>query len=244
MLEKLKINKNYIMPLTSLVVVGTVMVLSVAMLLNSSLGWLASNDEVTAGGMGVGVRGMPDVDVYLELDGVRLAEDATDIFSGLVPGQKVAVKLYAENKTDEAVRFALSMAAPTAEDDTPVIEDGLYHYFGSQIRLNSIKQGESEQLTLTGIDRYLLTLDAELYTDGLQPTAIDAELDFSTLGAKALTGDIEIAAGGTLVLDLELEFVDNNKLQNPYIKFGDPTDEEKKNLVLKRTLICTLSYVE
>ena len=229
--------KNYIMPLSTLILMGTVLILSTIVFFNNSLAWVASNDHIDAGGMSVSVRGLPDADVYLMVDGVSIDENATDIFADLLPGQKVSFNVCVKNNTDDKIFFRISMAAPTAEQDTPYVVDGVYHYFGSQIRINSIKNGSDDLLTLSGSYCYLLPLSDNLYANGLPPTAINSEYDFSLLEERNLTSEVEINAGGQVTLDVELEFVDNNTLQNAYIDFGKVDGQ-----TLSRTLLCYLSY--
>lgn len=229
--------KNYIMPISTLILMGTVLILSTIMFFNNSLAWVASNDHIDAGGMSVSVRGLPDADVYLMVDGVSIDENATDIFADLLPGQKVSFNVCVKNNTDDKIFFRISIAAPTAEQDTPYVVDGLYHYFGSQIRINSIKNGSDDLLTLSGSYCYLLPLSDNLYANGLPPTAIDSEYDFSLLEERNLTSEVEINAGGQVTLDVELEFVDNNTLQNAYIDFGKVDGQ-----TLSRTLLCYLFY--
>lgn len=245
MLQKLKqlnIKKEYVMPLISLITVGVVMIMAIVTMAGSTLGWYAHNDQVDANGMNISVKGMPDTEQYIIYNGNKLDDAATDIFAGMRPGDIAEFQLYIKNKTNEKIDFQLLMAEPSAEQDTPYILDGLYHYFGSQLRLNSIKSGENSLLTLQGTDRYLLPLDEGLYTNGLQPTSINSEFDFSTLSERALTNVIEIDANGELVLTIQIEFVDNNTLQNAYINFGNENDDEKANLNISRTLVCYFAY--
>lgn len=245
MLQKLKqlnIKKEYVMPLISLITVGVVMIMAIVTMAGSTLGWYAHNDQVDANGMNISVKGMPDTEQYIIYNGNKLDDAATDIFAGMRPGDIAEFQLYIKNKTNEKIDFQLLMAAPSAEQDTPYILDGLYHYFGSQLRLNSIKSGENSLLTLQGTDRYLLPLDEGLYTNGLQPTSINSEFDFSTLSERALTNVIEIDANGELVLTIQIEFVDNNTLQNAYINFGNENDDEKADLNISRTLVCYFAY--
>ena len=60
----------------------------------------------------------------------------------------------------------------------------------------------------------------------------------------SLTRPINIAPNGEITLDIEMEFVDNGTLQNPYIEFGTPNaaDPNKASLVLSRTLLCVVDY--
>lgn len=234
-----KLVKDYIMSISALILISSVLILSTIMFFNNSLGWFASNELVDSGGVNVSVRGLPDADVYLMVDGVIIDENATDIFADLLPGQKVSFNICVKNNTDSNILFRISMAAPTAAQDTPYVADGLYHYFGSQIRINSIKNGSEDLLALSGSYCYLLPLSDDLYANGLPPTAIDSEYDFSLLKERNLTGEVKINAGGQITLDVEIEFVDNNTLQNAYIDFGKVDGQ-----TLARTLLCYLFYDE
>lgn len=232
-----QIRKEQITPFVSLTLVSIILLIAMFAFFNGSLAWLASNNNVTANGITVSARGTPDADVYLMIDGVRIDEGATDLFSDIVPGEKIRFKICVKNNTDENVLFRIAMAAPTADQDSEYEKDGLYHYFGSQIRINSIKNSSDDILTLSGASCYLLPLSDALYVDGLPPTAIDSEYDFSSLTERELTEEVEIGAGGEIFLDVELEFVDNNTLQNAYIDFGKSDGQ-----TLARTLLCYLFY--
>lgn len=236
--EKL-IMKKQIMSFISLVMVGIAAALAIFVFCNNSFGWLSANHHIGARGMSVAAYGLPEAEVYFILDGARVEENSEDFFADLIPGQKVDFQLYIRNKTDEKINVQLFMDAATADQDTAVIADGCFHYFGSQIRLNYIKNGNDDILMLSEQDRYLLPLDETLYKNGLQPTAIENEYDFSALHDRMLTDGLIMDAGEELYLDLELEFVDNNTLQNVYIDFGKNDDQR-----FSRTFLCYLSFAE
>lgn len=238
MSEKL-IKKEQITSFLSLVVVGIALVIAIFVCSDNSFGWFSENPNVDGGGMSVDTRGMPEAEVYFMIDGVRIEENAADLFADLVPGQRVDFQLYVRNKSGEKITVQLFMMAPTAEQDTAVVDDGLFHYFGSQIRLNYIQNEGDDLLTLSEEERYLLPLDKALYTNGLPPTGIGSEYDFSALHNRMLTDAIELDAGEEICLDLELEFVDNNTLQNVYIDFGKEGDQ-----LFARTLLCYLAFAE
>ena len=44
------------------------------------------------------------------------------------------------------------------------------------------------------------------------------------------------------MLTIQIEFVDNNTLQNAYINFGNENDDEKADLNISRTLVCYFAY--
>ena len=241
------IKKQYIAPLLSLVLTALFIIFLIFMMFDNTLAWFSNNKTADATGMSITALGAPETEQYLIIDGQKVDKNAADLFSSLVPGEKVSFQLYVKNNTDKDIILCLYLASPTENDDTPYIKDGLYHYFGSQIRINSVKKGENEILYLSNNDRYLLTLDNELYIgEGktLPPTAISSQYDFSSTGEKTLADAIKIDSNGELTLDIELEFVDNGISQNPYAEFGNESasDETKKLLKLSRTLICYFVY--
>ena len=241
MIEKSKklINKECLRSFSSLMLIGIILILAMCVFFKGSLAWVAVNDNVSAQGIDIAVRGLPDADVYLMIDDVRVDESAIDLFSDMLPGEKVHFKIGIKNNTDGKILFRISIAPPTVAQDTAYVIDDLYHYFGSQIRINSIKNGSDDLLTLSGADCYLLPLADALYSNGVPPTALDSEYDFSLLEERDLTEELKIDAEGEIFLDVELEFVDNNTLQNAYIDFG-----KAEGQTLARTLRCYLFYAE
>ena len=241
------LKNKYIAPLLSLAAVGIVLIIALVMLFgNSTLAWFSNNGSVSGSGLNVTARGIPETEQYLLLNGVKIEEGGASLFEGLRPGDTVTVGVYVKNLTDRNIDLVLLMAAPLSSYDTPYVEGGKYHYFGTQIRFNSVKNGENELLSPVGIDRYLLTLDPSLYIDGgtLPPTSVSSAYDFSSALDKELTGTVQIPKGGEVTLDIKLEFVDNGTLQNAYIDFGNTSsdDEAKSSLSLTRTLVCSVSY--
>ena len=237
--------KAYITPMISVIVVGLLVIASIFIMINDALAWFAYNNRVNSSGMRISARGVPDTDQYLIVDGVKVEETAKNLFSNLLPGEIIRFSLCVKNNTDYDIDFQLFMQAPTANDDVPYVIDGLYHYMGTQIRINSVKNGGVEILALEGTDRYLLKLDTALYVGedaSLPPTSIDFEYDFSNEADRSLIQPIKILGNGEVTLDIEMEFVDNGMLQNPYIEFGasSASEPEKASLVLSRTLLCSV----
>ena len=167
------------------------------------------------------------------------------IFNDLNPGDKIALKLSFENNESSVRYLSLSMLAPTAENEKPIMHDSnhevttdpnaavRYHYFGSQIRINSV--GEKE------INKYLL--ETTPLTGGFQQTYIESnEGIFADLTDTALvpytqgaSNNFALAGNGTITdVIIVFEFVDNSTIQNAYINFGASEDQ-----VCKRTLYCT-----
>lgn len=241
--------KRYISPLISLALMGTLFVITLAIFVGSSLGWFTENKQTTASGISLSTIGVAQTEQYFILDGVRVEEDAGDFLSGMMPGQTKTVQLYFRNKSSYAIALNLAVEKPDFENDTPLIIDGLYHYFGSQIRFKSIRNGENEHLALSDEDAYLLTLDSSLYKNGLAPTSIEEAYDFSSAQRKMLlTEPIEVRAGGEIVLDITIEFVDNGELQNAYMYFGNTSseenaDEQKAALVVSREILCIIDPI-
>lgn len=260
MMNKLK--KEYFASLLSVIVVGAVLVVALYTFYDSSLAWFSNNNEVMAQGMSVVSRGAPKLDTELKnfkriRNGVAVT-DASNPFTGLIPGDKVTFEIVVTNQSKEDVNLRLLMAAPNGNTDKGYVADGKYYYFGTQFRINSIKIGESDKLTAVGRESFLLTLpdpdtangnDYEPYTSKngklLPPTSIDAGLTFTNQADKALTSAILLAAETSLTFTVEIEFVDNEDVQNAYINFGAAAaeDEEKKE-PFSRTFICFAEFTD
>ncbi|MBQ3015874.1 MAG: hypothetical protein IJD79_03735 [Clostridia bacterium] len=244
MLKYLK--KEYIASFLPLLITGILLILAISCFLNDSLGWLAHNENVSATGLSIGVRGTPETEEYFSFNGEIIDASNSEIFSGLRPGDTVTLELHIKNKSDSTIALKLLMAVPTENDDIPYVADGLYHYLGSQIRINSILKSGTDILATTDYDNYLLPLSDDKYTDGLPPTSIDEEYDFSTLSERVLIDEAKIENGAEVIFDITFEFVDNNTLQNAYIEHSasDSEDAEKSALNLSRKLICDYSFSE
>ena len=181
--ERAALGKAHIAPLLSIISTGILLILSFYIMFNDSVAWFSDNSTLASSGMSISARGVPDTEQYLIVDGVRVEKTADNLFSDLVPGKTVEFSLYVKNNTDSYIDFQLFMQAPTENDDTPYVIDGLYHYLGTQIRINSVKNGAEELLTLVGNDRFLLRLDNSLYIgadSSLPPTSINRMYELDT----------------------------------------------------------------
>ena len=240
--------RKYFASLWSLAVTGVMLVIALFAMLSTSLGWFAKNNTVTASGLSVSVKGLPETEAYLIMDGVKLDAGAADLFAEMMPGEKRTAMLYVKNLSGKSIDITLYLSAATAETDTVYEQADLYHYFGSQIRLNSIKKTDSSDiLNLTGTGKYLLTLDDSLYTGGLQPTGVpiaNGEHDFSAETDKQLADTLTLAEDEEITLTFEFEFVDNGENQNAYISFADSSVRGKDTLNLSRTLRLYCDYTE
>ena len=107
-----------------------------------------------------------------------------------------------------------------------------------------MKLGEEEKMldSLVGDDRYTkpylldyATDDTDEYHNTFFPSAYNFEGNTTD---KLLTKEIYIAANSTVTLVLEIEFVDNEMVQNPLIDFGAVEGQ-----VCTRMLICTTEEV-
>jgi hypothetical protein len=236
---------KYFAPFASVFIAGALLLAAIFAYFSSSLGWFSENRTANVSGLSLTVKGIPETEEYFKVNGVKV-DETTDVFREMTPGETRTIDLYIHNLSDKSINLLLSMSAPSAETDTAYVEDGLYHYFGSQIRLNSVKNGETDVLTLTGANKYLLPLDDTLYTDGLQPTGIEDEYDFTGAAPKQIGSKVTLAAGEELTLTFEFEFVDNGELQNAYISFADTSsdDEQKASMILSRKLICYYAFNE
>jgi hypothetical protein len=216
-------------------------------------------------------------------------------FSSLVPGDRISIYLKITNSELSPVTVNLSLAPPQNKPDaeiptyqelpivhgpsgTPVIPPDndtsgnyKYHYFGSQLRINSMTLVEGQgdlyddsELTYIceDFDRYLLRTETLKDDNGnntnFQTTYTTKPVDFSSLSPMVLTKDFTMPAAtmgaddkvipATVIIKVEVEFVDNSKVQNAYINFGEPItikneDDETQTTTIhpicQRTLICT-----
>jgi hypothetical protein len=248
MMNKLK--KEYFASLLSVIVVGAVLVVALYTFYDSSLAWFSNNKEVMAQGMSVVSRGAPKLATELNnfnRNGVAVT-DASNPFTELIPGDIITFDIVVTNQSKEPVNLRLLMAAPNSTTDRGYVADGNYYYFGTQFRINSIMLGEEDQLEVSGKESYLLTLDdSHTYNtkDGepVPPTAISSALTFTNQADKVLTDTISIAAGGTLTLKVEIEFVDNGTEQNAYINFGSTAaEDEERKAPFSRQFICFAEF--
>ena len=153
------------------------------------------------------------------------------------------------------------MTTGTGENATTVTE---YYYFGTQVRVSKIALAnctvtetdgaesvvlqcvaDTDLCTLTGAQKFLLTMPDAFYTNGVQGVgATEAQVNsaFAAASQKMLTGSdaITVAAKGTVWIAITFEFVENGQVQNPYIDFANKNseDETKKGFVLTREILC------
>lgn len=256
--------KSLIYKAASLLLLSIFLCTSVFIYLQKSFGWFSDNDEVSASGLSVQSGTGANVNIRLardlDEDGTIEAneyfeEDAYPIFSELIPDNDEPLVVYVvfENKESDPISVSLSMLAPTEEDDIPILHDEhheittdptkaeRFHYFGSQIRLNSITVGG----TKTTLNKYLLETTALGENTGYQTTYVDQAYDFSTTTDITLISPeapLTIPAGQTVMVALEFQFVDNQTIQNAYINFGKQiniNEDTYYTSVCKRTLYCT-----
>lgn len=244
--------KSLLYKATSLVLLGIFMCTAVFGYLSRSFGWFSDNTEVSASGMSVQSSDGLDVEVNFSNS---VAGDADTVlpnisgnmigFEDLVPNTRMLIGIELINHESKAVTVTLSLAAPTDENEKPVITDGQYTYFGAHLRINSFtipsSGGSATDVmadTLSGTQQYLLTLEDSEYTTfkGVSvPNTFTEEYSFSNAAVKTLTDPISIPAGESIIVTMELEFVDNNDIQNPLINFAKPGGTG----VCSRKIICT-----
>lgn len=231
MMNKLK--KEYFASLLSVVVVGAVLVVALYAFYDNSLAWFSNNKEVMAQGMSVVSRGAPKLEKTLMVDGEPIDEETKSCtFEDLIPGDTVTFDIVVKNVSGETVDLSLLLGAPKSLNNGGYVENGKYHYFGTQIRIKSVKAtqvtGENavtdDNMALSGIDQYLMTLDEGLYIGDdkiLPPTGIPTQYDFTKAAEKVVTEDIiTLEDNAQVTLTIVLEFVDNGEVQNAYIGFN------------------------
>ena len=258
--------KSLIYKAASLLLLAIFLCTSVFIYLQKSFGWFSDNTEVSASGLSV--QSSEGLDVRAEFNApsedlggsVKPNIDTQNnkvAFLDLHPGNKLYVNLELSNYELSPVDVTLLLKAPTENDDVVVetVENGQtkYTYFGAHIRINSMKLNNSsgaEQMlpALVGANRYTTAylLDYELGdTDEYHNTLFDEKYNFAgNTTDKQLTNKIRLPAAtdkdnpGKVTLLLEIEFVDNEMVQNPLIDFGAVEGQ-----VCTRMLICTTEEV-
>lgn len=252
----------------SLLLLAIFLCTSVFIYLQKSFGWFSDNDEVSASGISVQSGSGAAIDIamsYAKFNGSKTAADiealtytnigttaSAPIFNQLSPGDKIALKLSFKNNESSVRYLSLSMLAPTANNEKPIMHDSnhavttdpeeavRYHYFGSQIRINSVSVNSGFGPT------YLLTTEFISGSNNtLQTTYVEKENIsnlFNNLSDVQLvpytqgTGNNFALAGNGTTTDVIIvfEFVDNSTIQNAYINFGS-----QEGQLCQRTLYCT-----
>ena len=250
--------KSLIYKAASLLLLAIFLCTSVFIYLQKSFGWFSDNDEVSASGISVQSGTGAAIDIAMSYqknetgDFITIDDEnvTAPIFKDLLPGDTIALKLSFKNNESTVRYLSLSMLAPTAEDELPIITSvttsggtttNRYHYFGSQIRINSVSVNADFEET------YLLKtadiLDESNNATGFQQTYIENnEGVFTGLTDTALvpytqgTGTNFALAGEGATTDVIIvfEFVDNSTIQNAYINFGS-----QEGQLCQRTLYCT-----
>ena len=244
--------KSLIYKAASLLLLAIFLCTSVFIYLQKSFGWFSDNTEVSASGLSVQSSEGLDVEATFKdptsAPGTAVKPNITTgnqvSFLDLHPGNIMYVNLELKNNEAVPVNVTLSLKAPTENDDFAIVTEEGYTYFGAHIRINSMKLGEEEKMldSLVGDDRYtkpyLLDYapdDTDEYHNTFFPSAYNFEGNTTD---KLLTKEIYIAANSTVTLVLEIEFVDNEMVQNPLIDFGAVEGQ-----VCTRMLICTTEEV-
>ena len=186
--------KSLIYKAASLLLLAIFLCTSVFIYLQKSFGWFSDNDEVSASGLSVQSGSGAAVNIsmsYAKFNGNKTAADiealtytnigttaSAPIFKDLNPGDKIALKLSFKNNESSVRYLSLSMLAPTAENEKPIMHDSnhdvttnpseavRYHYFGSQIRINSVSVNADFDPT------YLLTTEFISGSNTLQKTYV------------------------------------------------------------------------
>lgn len=246
--------KSLIYKAASLLLLAIFLCTSVFIYLQKSFGWFSDNDEVSASGISVQSGTGAAIDIAMSYqknetgDFIAINESSTaPIFRDLLPGDKIALKLSFTNNESNVRYLTLSMLAPTEDNEKPIMHDSnhavttdpeeavRYHYFGSQVRINSV--GEKE------INKYLL--ETTPLTGGFQQTYYEKPTeDDNVFNKTANATDIQLytqsdsialAGNGTTTdVIIVFEFVDNSTIQNAYINFGSQAGQ-----LCQRTLYCT-----
>ena len=222
--------KSLIYKAASLLLLSIFLCTSVFIYLQKSFGWFSDNTEVSTSGLSV--QSSEGLDVRAEFAepdssaeggySVPNIQDAENLnaFNDLLPGQTRTVYLKVSNYTTSNVKVSLSLAAPNANDEKPIIHNASgnvvsalpnphtgykVHYFGSQLRINSVtcvggSMAENARpavsSALSGQARYLLETNLITGTD-MQATYTSDLITLSSLSNKKLTTDFVLPAAAS-----------------------------------------------
>ena len=274
----MKLNKKYLAPLCSLFVTGGLLLSIVVLVMGSSFGWFSNNDKVSATGISVSsispfkteeMLYMEDPNTAGKLVPLQDYANAT-VFSAMLPGNQRTVYLRVYNEeSDTDLSLDLLLSAPSTSTDSGYAENDQHYYFGTQVRVSKIalaactvtvtdgvesvtrqSVSDTDLCTLTGSQKFLLTMPDAFYTNGVQgvgATATQVSDAFAAASQKMLTGSdaITVAAEGTVWIAITFEFVENGQVQNPYIDFANKSSEDatKAGFVLTREILCRYGEV-
>ncbi len=199
---------------------------------NHTFGWFSSRQDVSANGMQVAIDGF---DVTASFRVCKLgasdttgdyapADDLSNIFSDLVPGDKVYVEVTLTNNEDSAFNVSASI---DPIDETPRIIDGGYYYLGSQLRLIYDGFGGDDPLKTPGL------IGADYYTPQFLVPNANTDVSFPAETGVALTS-VDMSAtdmggqseNGTLTFYFVIEFANFPASQNNYANFSDVLTEK------------------
>lgn len=222
--------KSLIYKAASLLLLAIFLCTSVFIYLQKSFGWFSDNTEVSASGLSV--QSSEGLDVRAEFAepdssaeggySVPNIQDAENLnaFNDLLPGQTCTVYLKVSNHTTSDVKVSLSLAAPSANDETPIIHNASgnvvpelpnehtgykVHYFGSQLRINSVTYvaGTIKDVALNSDinalrDQQQYLLETSLIgSTNMQATYTSELITLSSLSNKKLTTDFVLPAAAS-----------------------------------------------
>ncbi|MGN1093933.1 MAG: hypothetical protein ACI4SC_03035 [Candidatus Neoclostridium sp.] len=205
-----------------LLVLIVVFGINVVIYFNRSFGWFSRSLNANAKGMEVSLAGYGITDVYFR-KGVG-ESDYTEItswdsvFSGLSPGDSVSIKAQYSNDSGTAHTLGVYFGIGDG-NEIPLVKDGKYYYFGTQLKITEIVIDGNEQ-SFTG-DKFLMTPPSDKLAYDAQQTA-----------ENAFIADVSVPSGGSAAVEITVQFVNYPDVnQNVYQGFGKGSETCFRQLI-------------
>lgn len=137
-------------------------------------------------------------------------------FENILPGSKKSIFVKVENIDTKSIDITIYFLAPdTGSTDNgqekPFINEGVYYYLGSQIKITSVKADTSEIDNAAG--KYLVTTEKLNPESEFQKTGVTSAADLLRLNiAEGYT----VNSDSTTIFEIEFTFVDNGEDQSIY----------------------------
>ncbi len=218
MKRKIKFHKELLNPLLTVLLTGGFLItIFVSLVRGESLGWFASNKNVSASGAGVSVVNK-DAELSIAYgtytDGewqygdytVLASAPALNLSSFSIPGSSARFKLRIHNTSDTHPLSVteIGLASFRSENEVPAVIDGENYYLGTQLTACLVSGTPEEKTAARPLAAYVG--------------------DTHTLAAASplvlYSGSTEISPNGNAEWIVELRFINTDSNQNAYANFG------------------------
>lgn len=207
---------------------------------NRSAGWFSSNEEVKGTGMevkmnGVHLSGISEI-TYKRIHAGK-EDTSPEAKDSLFPGDQLilsftftTVKIDPQEAGTAKFNVDLSINAPSADYDHPVVDNGKYYYLSSQVKVVTV--------TLKDGDQVLKTLSPE---KTLSEAAWGGKTEMKNPPASVSVGIVSLNPEKTYTVEVTLEYI-NAPNYNQSILRGNPYDNPVTPSSFNRYFVVTEEY--